>query len=232
MTAPPVHAALTLGADLGARLADEAVLHEAVARTARSSGFASLAWRPESLAAGHPGLALLFAILDRAEPDLGWDRAGHAQLALAAAAAESGNRANPALFGGLSGLGLAAHVLAAGRDRYTRLLAALDAAVAPRVMTLAARVVAADGCRASDIDVISGLAGIGGYLLCRRGQAAARTALAAVLTVLAGLLADDRDPRRWHTPAGLSFESLLAAYPSGHHNCGLAHGVPGPLALL
>ena len=71
------------------------MLHEAVARTAHSSAFPSLAWRPESLAAGHPGLALLFATLDRAEPDCGWDRAGHAQLALGVAAAESGNRRIP-----------------------------------------------------------------------------------------------------------------------------------------
>ncbi|MGZ4434399.1 MAG: lanthionine synthetase C family protein, partial [Trebonia sp.] len=51
-------------------------------------------------------------------------------------------------------------------------------------------------------------------------------------TALADLLAAARDPRRWHTPARLSSESLLEAYPGGHHNCGLAHGVPGPLALL
>jgi lantibiotic biosynthesis protein len=230
--ARPLHAASALGADLGARLTDETVLHEAVARTAHSSAFPSLAWRPESLAAGHPGLALLFATLDRAEPDCGWDRAGHAQLALAVAAAESGNQANPALFGGLSGLGLAAYALAGKRDRYARLLAAVDAAVIRSATALAARVARAEGCRAADIDVISGLAGMGAYLLGRRGQAGARAALAAALTALAGLLGDTGDPRRWHTPAGLSAESLLETYPGGHHNCGLAHGVPGPLALL
>jgi hypothetical protein len=228
-------AALSLGTDIGARLADLATLRTAVAQTERHSGYPELGWRPDSLAAGHAGLALVFAVLDRTDPGTGWDRVGHDHLQRAVAAAEAGQHGhspNPGLFSGLSGLGLAAHLLAASRDRYGRLLAAVDAAVVPQATAMAARVAPAAGCRAADIDVISGLSGIGAYLLCRRGSDSARAGLASVLTALAGLLADAGDPRRWHSPADLSSESLREAYPGGHYDCGLAHGVPGPLALL
>jgi hypothetical protein len=38
---------------------------------------------------------------------------------------------------------------------------------------------------------------------------------------------------RWHTPPGLLWDAeMREVYPYGNLNCGLAHGIPGPLALL
>jgi hypothetical protein len=217
--------------DVARRLADDALRADAVERSRRTTAFPTVGWRPYSLAAGMPGLALLSATLDRLEPDRGWDRIGHTQLQ-AAVEASSGANAGASMFGGLAGLGLAADALAAGRDRYGRLLAGIDAEVAPRAEAIAGRLAGANGCGVGEFDVISGLSGIGGYLLRRREHPGPARALDTVLTVLADLLADTGRPRRWHTPAQLSGESMLTAFPDGSHNCGLAHGVPGPLALL
>ncbi|MFD4657790.1 lanthionine synthetase C family protein [Kitasatospora sp. NPDC058444] len=44
---------------------------------------------------------------------------------------------------------------------------------------------------------------------------------------------DGRPPPAWHTPAALLHDPEQArAYPFGNLNCGLAHGIPGPLAVM
>ncbi|WP_328475126.1 lanthionine synthetase C family protein [Actinoplanes sp. NBC_00393] len=211
---------------LADRITDPARLTGAVAALARQSRYADLLpWRPASLSTGNAGLAVLCAALDRHRPGDGWDRAGHRQLATAVAAASP---YDVSLFSGLAGIGFAATLLAAGRPRYERLLSAVDATVGPAATAAARRLQAAHGCAASDHDLISGLTGTGAYLLARPPAAA----LTDILAALSGLLADRGHPRRWHTPADLTAGTLRDYFPRGHHNCGLAHGVPGPLALL
>ena len=215
-------------AAIAARVSDPEVLAAAIeASTAQAPAASSLPWRPASLAQGHAGIALLCAALDAVQPDGGWDRTGHRQLEQAARAA---GRHDASLFSGLAGIGFAATALSAGRPRYHRLLAGLDAAVEPLLDGMLYRLDGAHGCRVSEIDLVSGPTGVGAYLLDRPVQQGGP--LRRLLGVLADLLADTGDPRRWHTPAALTTGPLREAYPGGLHNCGLAHGVPGPLALL
>ncbi len=209
------------------RLTDPAILAAAIAATARQSQYADLLpWRPASLAQGHAGIAVLSAELDHRDPGHGWDEVGHRQLAAAAQAADPHD---VSLFSGLAGIGFAALQLAGGRPRYERLLKTVDGVLAPYVEDAATRLACADGCAASDHDLVSGLTGVGVYLLARGGD---DEVLRQALAGLARLLSDGGHPRRWHTPYELAAGSLRTAYPGGHHNCGLAHGAPGPLALL
>jgi hypothetical protein len=223
-------AAAVVAEAVATRLADPATLAAAVTAMRRQTAFPSTGWRPETLAAGHCGLVVLFGSMDGVRPGCGWDRIAHDHLNQAVA----GLPAHPApgLAAGLAGLGLAAELAAGGRDRYRRLLAGVDAAVAGPTVEAARGLSQAHGCNVSAFDVISGLSGTGGYLVRRKSHPVPRAALDATLEVLAALLADPGEPRRWHTPAALSSETMLDAYPHGNHNCGLAHGVPGPLALL
>jgi hypothetical protein len=207
-------------------VADPYLLATAVRAAARQSSFAAmLSWRPGSLAQGNAGVAVLCAAMDAHRPGEGWDAAGHRHLQIAAEAVRPDD---VSLFGGLAGVGFAAEHLAAGRARYQRLLARLDAALEPGVMAALAKLETANGLRVSEFDLISGLAGTGAYLL---GRPPGRL-LERLVAGLAALLADVGHPRRWHTPAELAAGPLRASYPAGLHNCGLAHGVPGPLAVL
>ncbi|WP_405066403.1 lanthionine synthetase C family protein [Kribbella sp. NBC_01510] len=217
------------------RAADPTILAEAIAAAARQSRYADvLPWRPAGLAQGHAGIALLCAELDRREPGHGWDRAGHHHLSVAVAAAGPND---VSLFSGLAGVGFAAIQLAAGRRRYLRLLEGVDAVLAPRVQAEAERLATARGCAAAEADLVSGLTGVGVYLLTRYqyrrsvGGVDDQTMILA-LSGLARLLVSTDDPRAWHTPAALATGSLREAFPRGHYNCGMAHGVSGPLALL
>ncbi|MGW3347186.1 lanthionine synthetase C family protein [Nonomuraea rubra] len=212
------------------RCADPVRLAEAVSAGARQSRYASLLlWREAGLAMGRAGIAVLCAEMDRRRPGRGWDRAGHEHLAAAAASATPYDLS---LFSGLSGLGLAAILLAAGRPRYRRLLATVDATLAPAVEAASSKLATANGCAASDFDLVSGLTGMGTYLLARHQLTGDPALLSLALSGLVPLLASEDRPRRWHTPADLATGSLRETYPRGHHNCGLAHGAPGPMALL
>jgi class I lanthipeptide synthase len=133
------------------------------------------------------------------------------------------------LFGGLSGLAFAASALSGG-TRYRRLLASLDEALAPEAAALGESLRSGSGPGPmNDFDVISGASGIGAYLLRRDPH----QVLPQVLSGLVSLAEEQDGPPRWMTPPDLLGDpSLVRQFPSGNLNCGLAHGIPGPLALL
>jgi hypothetical protein len=226
-------AAVATARAVALRVADRAVVAQAVAAEDATTTFpASVRWRPHTVASGWAGTAMLLGALDACWPGEGWDAAGHAHLAEACRALQRLRQTDASLFGGLAGIGYAAVTLTGDRDRYRRLLASLDAALFPMVHKAVLRLDAANGCGVGQFDVISGLAGTGVYLLARQSEPAAKTALLRVLGCLSRLLADRSEPRRWHTPAHLIGGPMRPRYPNGHYNCGIAHGVPGPLALL
>jgi hypothetical protein len=176
-------------------------------------------------------IALVCAQLDRLLPDAGWDRAAHVHLTAAAEAAER-EGAPLGLFDGAAGLGFAAQRLAAGRRRYRTLLTAIDGALARGVVERSAGLAAANGTPAGGWDLISGITGIGAYLLTRRDQPAARAALDETLAALADLMRETDGAPRWATRPEQLHEDMRARTPGGNLNCGLAHGAPGPLALM
>jgi len=171
--------------------------------------------------------ALLCAQLDQAFPDQGWDAAGHAQLAASAQVLEQG-AAGLGLFQGTTGVGFAAAALAAGRPRYERLMAEVDAVIVGGAEATCARLAGAAGLPAHAWDLISGLTGVGAYLL---GRPDARGALEQVLATLVALGADTDGRPGWWTPRDALYEDMRAEFPDGNVNCGVAHGVAGPLAL-
>ena len=215
------------------RLADEGNLASAIAASRCQTTFPEyVQWRDHTVAAGYGGTALLFAAADACWPSEGWDRIGHHHLATACAALQAKPHANVSLYGGLAGVGFAAITLAAGRARYGRLVSSIDGALLPRVVRSVQRLEGLAGCGVGDFDLISGLTGVGVYLLARRLNPEAASVLRLLVGCLTRLVGDQGEPRRWHTPAHLLGEAMSEAYRYGNHNCGLAHGLPGPLALL
>jgi hypothetical protein len=89
------------------------------------------------------------------------------------------------------------------------------------------------GVSVSQFDLISGLSGVGAYLLCRRQSEEATATLRAILSSLVALTAKTDGLPSWYTPVHLMGDETMARlYPNGNLNCGLAHGIPGPLALM
>jgi class I lanthipeptide synthase len=239
----PAPASWTGVLDLGRRVAAVAVAREVAVRVTdpetRSAAFAvaagqtrypqSLHWTPYGIANGDAGLAVLCASLDACLPGEGWDVVGHGFLTVAARGAERTSRLPPGLFSGLGGLAMATGLLSRGGARYRRLAASLDAELAPQASALGVALRGRDGLSVSEFDVISGASGVGAALLHRDPHGV----LPEVLGGLVSLAAPGDGPPRWWTPLRLLGDpSMAGLYPWGNLNCGLAHGIPGPLALL
>lgn len=197
---------------------------------------ASVRWEEHDVAQGDAGLALTCAHLDRCFADDGWDVAGHDYLVSAARSVEGAHVAH-GLFSGLAGLAFVTAQLSRDGERYGRLAAALETELAARTEELSQTVRRRrDGLAVREFDVISGLAGIVAFLLTRQGRpmmdVAARHALAALVALVREPGTAGQTPR-WYTPPQLfAHEEEARRYPHGNLNCGLAHGMPGPLAAL
>jgi hypothetical protein len=82
-----------------------------------------------------------------------------------------------------------------------------------------------------DYDLMNGLVGLAVYFLERGDAAGAREGLRRIVGHL-DAMAERADGITWHTPARLLPPHQVTEYPNGYHNCGLAHGVPGVIAVL
>jgi len=218
------------------RLQDQHRVGLAVAAAPRQTSLPrTIRWLSPTLAQGDAGIALTCAYLDSCLANEGWDRIGHDYLTVAAEGAEGLPHLSTGMFGGLAGLAFAGWSLSRGATRYRRLLTVLDDTLLPQVTAQADSLarLTSDGVSVGEFDVISGLSGIGAYLLHRREDPGAAMALEAALRSFVALTADSGNRPRWWTPAHLlGDEEMAALYPHGNLNCGLAHGVPGPLALM
>lgn len=226
--------AIAVSRDVANRLRDRDRVKRALDLAARQTSFPrSIHWRPFGVSQGFAGLAILCGGVDAAFPDEGWDACAHDHLRVAVHGAEQQPRLHVGLYSGLAGLAFAASYLSRGNTRYRRLLATIDAALFRLLARATAATPVRHGVDVATFDVISGLAGIGRYLLLRADETTHRAALEAVLRALVMLIGEDDGLPHWHTPSQfLSDDSTRAAYPEGNLNCGLAHGIPGPLALL
>jgi len=227
-------AASFAGREVSARLSVPSRVEEAATALQAQTAFPQFThWAPYSVAQGYAGLALLWSYLDAISPEEGWDVTAREHLELAVRDVEGRADLPAGLFSGLSGLAFSAWQLSHQGTRYRRLLSALDAAIAPQAISLADSLLGQHGVAVHDFDVISGLSGVGAYLLCRRQEPGAEAALSSVVQALVHLSGEDGGVPHWHTPVHhLWDEEIQRLYPHGDLNCGLAHGIPGPLAFL
>lgn len=168
-------------------------------------------WAPGTVHGGDAGVALAFGRLHRIEPDGGWDRIAHRFITRAA------RRLTPDRLGildGLAGTAFVLRFLGEGGRRYVGATASAESLLMVRTRQLLDALPSSPRtCR--QYDALSGLTGLGAALL---EIPAARSLLTDLLDRLA----------RW-TAAG--FHAALDE-PGDTLNLGLAHGVPGPLALF
>jgi len=233
LSASLAHRAVNMACQVAARLSDPMDVERAASIAyAQSNQEIKVGWHPASVGVGYAGLALLFGQLERCLPGEGWELRAHNCLELAAYECED---ISPGLFGGFAGLALVTWSLSQNGERYAGLLSTLDGALFQRLPELVARVNGeSSGIPSSEYDTISGLAGIAAYLLVRADGPEYREQLAPVLGALVRLWEEVDGRPRWHTPSRFTNYNaeVRRQFPHGNLNCGLAHGIPGPLAAL
>jgi hypothetical protein len=181
--------------------------------------------RPQSLAAGGAGVALLHTERAFTQPDR-WTTT-HTWLT----AATSGDlNAGPGacLFFGVPALAFVTRAAAEGTGHYQRALAQLDTATQDltrvRLTAAHARIDRGERPVLAEFDLIRGLTGLGAYHLLHTPE---HEVTAAVLTYLVRLTeplpGEDGLPGWWtdHGPTG----QPPTDYPGGHGNFGMAHGI-------
>ena len=234
LTGSLASSAISVARTVVTRLNTPDCLHRAIAEAPGQSSFANrTCWLPHSLSQGYAGLALLCGYLDECFPQEQWDLKAREHLQVAARAAELSPELPLGLFSGLSGVAFAAWQLSHGGQRYQRLLANLDDSICRRAIAAARGIRGRSGPGFAEFDPISGLSGVGAYLLCRRQEPRMLTALSCLVEGLVDLLSEVDGVPRWHTPPHLlGDERTREVCPHGNLNFGLAHGIPGPLALV
>jgi hypothetical protein len=187
---------------------------------------------PQSLSRGAAGIALLH--VERALVGTGnWETA-HAWLS-AAVRDDIDAGFDASLLFGAPALAFAVHA-AAESGRYARACAALRAGVEAltrqRLAQAHARIDRSDRPPLREFDSFHGLTGIGIYLLASNPCSDLMHDVLAYLVRLSQPLPREREglPGWWSTLAPTG--KLSPAFPGGHGNVGIAHGISGPLALL
>lgn len=229
--------AIKLAVGVAERLRQPAHVEEAVIRARLQSSFTGgPQWAAHGFAQGYAGLVLLWGQLDRCFPNQGWDDVAHEHLQIAAEGTAVQLWLPPGAFSGIGGLAFAADYLSRSGTRYGRLLATLERGI---VRSVAPRIAQLDGYRkgapTAAYDVISGLSGVVPFLLSRRESTEVAKTLTGLVRSLVALAVEVDGLPRWYSPPGFSKPAddyLLQQYPHGYLNCGLAHGLPGPLAAL
>lgn len=240
--AAPTHAPHTTAADAAHAVADAdavvGILAERLADPGRTCDPEEMTERPPtgySALNGGVGLALLYAELGRDDPQ--FRPIAHRYLALAGRELTGAQR--HCLYEGAPALAFAAVSAMQHPGEYAKLLGDLDASVHRSVRRrldqerarLRAGAVAKHYLRH---DVIAGLTGLGRYLLRRcPGSAEAESLLREILAYVGELTRPvEREgesmPGWWVE----DFSPYASAESVGHANLGMAHGIPGPLALL
>ncbi|MFI9567392.1 lanthionine synthetase C family protein [Streptomyces rishiriensis] len=189
-----------------------------------------LKWSPASLARGYPGIALLF--INRAHRDRNSMAIAHQYLARSVDALQRKRPADFGLLDDLCGLAFAlemAHRLTGG---YKNALKTLDREISSRAKAMRDWIRTEQTGEVWRYDAISGLAGVGRYMLLRQDQFAGD--LQGVLDCLVWMSEDLESPRpRFWSPSPPAYStSDPALLTGGHLNLGMAHGIAGPLSLL
>ncbi|HEV7557750.1 MAG TPA: lanthionine synthetase C family protein [Kofleriaceae bacterium] len=165
-----------------------------------------------------PDLALFWTYLAAASDDAKTAARTDAAMTKFAREIESGIR-GVRLYGGLTGAGWIAGHVADDVEPFLEIVdTALIDALAVEPWTY-------------DYDLIGGLAGMAVYFLDRAGPASSR-GLARIVEHLDTLAVTTPKGITWHTAPDLLPEYQRVQSPEGYYNCGLAHGVPGVVAVL
>jgi lantibiotic modifying enzyme len=174
------------------------------------------------LGEGAAGIAVFFAYLHRTgvrpARQMAFD---YLDIAIEALATQP---MGPSLYSGFTGVGWAArHVTELMGESSGDLTEELDMALEKYVSQSPWK---------EDYDLISGLTGFGVYCLEQTGSAAARRALEQIVERLDELAERSGDEVRWFTRPEMLSDEQRKDHPDGYYNAGLAHGIPGIIALL
>lgn len=218
------------------RMRNPAYVNEMVKLSMRQAIYPS-SWSPSALGSGDLGIALMYSYFDTCFSSESWDRLTQQYLRIAASDTQRSALIMPGLFAGTAGMAFAVSSASRGGRRYGKNLADLHDGLCKQVFeTSWRRPEEAGGVSSADFDIVSGAAGTLLYLVSlEQTNDTIEAAIKHLLMYLLWLGEPGQRPgkERWFIPPKLLPNDLHRQdFPQGNFNCGLAHGIPGPLAAL
>lgn len=198
-------------------------------------------WGDISLSHGYPGNIHLLSLWREIDHTFNWNEAIYMNLKeVQSYLAEYGTR-DISLFSGWTGIASSVEAASNHGEFYTQFLDKIHRWMAPlieeQLQACSELVKQNNGVPVQLFDTISGASGLGRYLLRSRSVSYLAPLIEPVLQFLIDLTkpiqVHGRTVPGWFTPSELHLmDRDKQSFPMGSFNCGLAHGVPGPLALL
>lgn len=229
-----------LSLELTNRLLDPYEVKNIVTSPSNLSILGGHPWNDITLSAGYPAIILLLSEWDKISPNEGWDLKAHKYLlALQEGIKTQGYYDNISMFGGLTGIAFSIKSASRSGTRYTQFLNAINDLIISKVNNMLDEVNHKKelGVSPAWYDVIMGFSGIGRYLLEIKDNKKAKLALLNILKYLVKMTHPIEISGKiipgWYVPQKYQFTDYdKEMFPNGNFNCGLAHGIPGPLALM
>lgn len=174
-----------------------------------------------SLAEGFAGRAILYRYLARVMADESYEALSEESLNQSIELLAGSSDMSPSLYTGFTGVAFAAQLLTDTSSEDP--CEAIDEALLEYLE---------QPTWEGDYELIMGLVGYGVYALERLPKASARACLEKIVTHLESLAVQRAGGLSWHTSPRLMDPVSAKQHPKGYVNLGLAHGMPGVIALL
>lgn len=193
-------------------------------------------WRDSSLSYGFASASFAFSYICQALQEPSYIKAAQHFFALAVRGTQKYPLTTPAFFDGTCGLSTTLTQMSHVDARYLDIKKTLDRDLCEQVLSVSYVCDEQRGVAASEYDVVSGASGTLAYLLTIPDQDdLTHQAIVKLVNYLIWLAKASNDGQRYHwfiPPTLLSTENKRREYPQGMYDCGLAHGIAGPLAAL
>ena len=184
----------------------------------------------------YANLAIFYDHLDICFPKKGWDIIAKNCLSETVKSLNYKKQYGMGLFEGFTGIAFAAFYLSRFGTRYKKIIHQIDAIYLPEIEKKAENLISLsndnDGYYSSDFDVISGLSGITGYLLLRKDNPKVLSCLQQVVAALCKISRIKKGIPLFRTPGNKAVGTLAQSFPQGFIDCGLSHGIAGPISAL
>jgi lantibiotic modifying enzyme len=229
--------ALAVAHDVFDRLEDVEHITRIAQRAAQQSSIPAH-WRATSLSLGFAGLAFAFAYCCQCFPEARYKQTAFQLATLVSQGTHTEPCNMPGFFEGTAGVATLLALLSKTDKRYMPLAQAVNTDLCEQVLSLSYPHDERRGVAAQEYDVVNGAAGTLAYLLTLpESDELALQASNKLIDYLIWLSGFDEHGLhtcdRWHVPHELlSTEQKRQMYPKGIYDCGLAHGIAGPLAAL
>lgn len=199
-----MHHTIDICQEIAERLRSPAALDQIMENEIRQGTTSLLKWPDNTLAAGLPGIACFYAVMDHAFPDQQWDDVAHQYLKLAATRYQTFGYKDCSLFFGLSGFSFAGY-LCSKKSRYQTLLKTLDVILVQeieRILIDIRNLTNSEHYLAPHhYNLMHGLSGIIAYLLLRQEDRWFQKLATDCIDALVSLLATKKMVENFTVPA-------------------------------